>query len=415
MKVPPSKSYTHRGVLLASLAEGSSRILKPLISRDTRATIQACSAMGAVVAETDSAIEVRGGRPSTPDDVIDAENSGTTLRLMTSVLSLAPEGYSVITGDRSVRKRPMQPLLDALGQLGVEAWSARPNGCAPVIVRGGGMKGGECAIRGDVSSQFVSSLLISSPLADSDTVVKVDRAVSKPYIDATLYTAEKFGIEVGREGYSSFAVPSGQEYSPCEFEVPGDFSSASFIVAAAALAGGRVELKGLDASVPQGDSFILEVARKMGVKVIVQGGGVIVESDGKPLTGGSFSLSDFPDLLPVLSVLALKCGEEVELTGVSHARYKETDRIAVLAEELAKVGAKVEEREDGLKIHPVQELRPAALDAHDDHRMFMAFALVSMLRPSGITVTGVESLDVSYPSFLQDIARLGASVRSGSG
>ncbi|MDV3244064.1 MAG: 3-phosphoshikimate 1-carboxyvinyltransferase [Nitrososphaerales archaeon] len=415
MKVPPSKSYTHRGVLLASLAEGSSRILKPLISRDTRATIQACSAMGAVVAETDSAIEVRGGRPSTPDDVIDAENSGTTLRLMTSVLSLAPEGYSIITGDRSVRKRPMQPLLDALGQLGVEAWSARPNGCAPVIVRGGGMKGGECAIRGDVSSQFVSSLLISSPLADSDTVVKVDRAVSKPYIDATLYTAEKFGIEVGREGYSSFAVPSGQEYSPCEFEVPGDFSSASFIVAAAALAGGRVELKGLDASVPQGDSFILEVARKMGVKVIVQGGGVIVESDGKPLTGGSFSLSDFPDLLPVLSVLALKCGEEVELTGVPHARYKETDRIAVLAEELAKVGAKVEEREDGLKIQPVQELRPAALDAHDDHRMFMAFALVSMLRPSGITVTGVESLDVSYPSFLQDITRLGASVRSGSG
>ncbi len=412
--VPPSKSYTHRGILMASLSGGTSRILNPLLSRDTNATIEACRAFGASVVETRSELEVCGEEPSLPDDVVNAENSGTTLRLMTSVLSLPPDGYSVITGDRSLRSRPMQPLLDALKQLGVQAWSARANGCAPIIVKAGGMKGGECVIRGDVSSQFVSSLLISSPLAERDTVVRVEDAVSKPYIDATLYATSKFGVQIRREAYSSFTIPSKQSYSPCEFAVPGDFSSASFVIAAVALAGGRVELKGIDTSVPQGDSFVLEVARRMGIHVVAGSTSAIVESDGKPLSGGVFNLSDFPDLLPVLTVLALKCTDKVEVTGVAHARYKETDRISVLASELSKVGVRVEERRDGLIIEHAKELKRGVLDAHDDHRMFMAFALVSMLRPSGITVEGADSLDVSYPSFLEDISRLGASVRRGS-
>ena len=189
-------------------------------------------------------------------------------------------------------------------------------------------------------------------------------------------------------------------------------SSASFIVAAVALIGGRVELQDLDPRFPQGDAAILDIASAMGVKVARGETSVTVESDGAPLRGGTFNLSDTPDLLPVVAALALKSQTPVEVVGTAHARFKETDRIAVLATELSKLGVKIEERGDGMKISPTKELRPALLDAHDDLRMFMAFSLASMLLPGGTPVIGAESLDVSYPNFLEDMARLGGTVRS---
>ena len=202
VSVPPSKSYTHRAVLMASLAAADkggrgSRIRNPLLSRDTNATVDACAAMGARMERSDGGVlTIRGTHPKVPDDVVDVENSGTTLRFMTSAFSLAPEGHVVLTGDASIRRRPMQPLLDTLGQLGVRAWSTRGNGCAPVIVRSGGMKGGQASIRGDVSSQFISSLIISSPMAEKDTTLKVADAVSRPYIEMTLRLAQRFGVKV---------------------------------------------------------------------------------------------------------------------------------------------------------------------------------------------------------------------------
>ncbi len=408
--VPPSKSYTHRAVLMASLADGESVVTNPLLSRDTKATIAACRSMGARLEQDGSVLKVAGTRPLMPEDVVNAENSGTTLRFMTSVLAAAPDGFAVLTGDASTRRRPMQPLLDALRELGVEAWSTRGNGCAPVLVKAGGISGGRAAIRGDVSSQFVSSLLISTPMASHDSTIEVADAVSRPYIEATLTLLEKFGIKVLRDGYSSFRIQPGQRYRPNDFTVPSDFSSAAFIIAAVGLAGGSVTLEGLRPELPQGDSAIVGIANSMGIKVTQRSDSVAVESDGGYLKGGAFDLGDTPDLLPVVAALALKSESAVELVGTAHARFKETDRIAVLSKELSKLGANIEERRDGMKILPSRSLKRALLDAHGDHRMFMAFTLASMLVPGGTPVNGAESLDVSYPGFLEDVAGLGARV-----
>jgi 3-phosphoshikimate 1-carboxyvinyltransferase len=414
VSVPPSKSYTHRSVLMASLAEdGKSIIRNPLISRDTIATVEACASMGARVERKQGAVGITGTRPKIPDNVVNVENSGTTLRFMTSAFSLAPKGHVILTGDSSIRRRPMQPLLDTLAQLGVQAWSSRKNGCAPIIVEAGGMRGGDASIRGDVSSQFISSLLISTPLAEIDTTLEVADAVSRPYIEMTLTLLQRYGVRVRNNGYSLFDVESHQRYKPSDFTVPADFSSASFIVAAVAMLGGRVTIENLDASLPQGDAAIVEIARSMGAKVSDEDGALVVTSDGDPLTGGKFDLRDTPDLLPVVAALALKADSPVEIEGTAHARFKETDRIAIVAEELSKLGVNIKEREDGLRILPTKgRLAAAPLDAHDDHRMFMAFSLASMLIPGGTPVKGAESLDVSYPSFLEDIKSLGAKVKS---
>jgi 3-phosphoshikimate 1-carboxyvinyltransferase len=417
VSVPPSKSYTHRAVLMASLATESrgkgSKIRNPLLSRDTNATVDACAAMGAKMERREGVLVIVGTRPQVPDDVVNVENSGTTLRFMTSAFSLAPAGHVVLTGDSSIRRRPMQPLIETLGQLGVQAWSSRGNGCAPIIVKAGGLRGGSGSIRGDVSSQFISSLLISSPMAEIDTTLKVADAVSRPYIEMTLRLAELFGVKVRNKGYSEFEVASGQAYRAADFTVPADFSSASFIVAAVAMMGGRVRIENLDASLPQGDARITEIAKSMGAKVAEEKGALVVSSDGERLHGGTFNLGDTPDLLPVVSAMALRCDSPVEIVGTAHARFKETDRIAIVAKELSKLGVSVKEREDGLKILPPKgKLQAAPLDAHDDHRMFMAFSLASMLITGGAPIVGAESLDVSYPTFLEDIKRLGAKVRS---
>jgi 3-phosphoshikimate 1-carboxyvinyltransferase len=397
---------------MASLAAGKSRVRRPLTSRDTFATFEACRAMGADIQESDSGLEISGSSPRAPDNVVNVENSGTTLRFMTSVFCLPERGYTVLTGDESIRRRPMQGLLDALSSLGAKAHSTTGNGCAPIVVGEGGMDGGRVEVRGDVSSQFVSSILISAPLARGGSSMQVSDAVSRPYIDATMHLSGLHGIEVVRDGYAGFSMEGRQEYRPCDFSVPGDFSSASFIMAATALGGGKGELSGLTTSLPQGDSAIVELLNRMGAVVDPHPYCVFVKADGESLRGGSFELTDTLDLLPVLCVLALKCDEPVEIRGVAHARFKETDRIKVMAEGLSKLGAKVEERSDGIKIAAPSRFRTAPLDAYDDHRMFMAFGLASMLVPGGVPISGSESLDVSYPSFLADMQRIGAEVRS---
>ncbi len=411
VRVPPSKSYTHRALVFASLARGTSRVSNPLVSRDTLATMRACAAMGATLSQDGPTIDVTGSPPRTPDDVVNVENSGTTLRLMTSVFSLAPAGFTILTGDSSIRERPMQPLLDALSGLGVRAWSARGNGRAPVVVEGGRFKGGSTAVDGRVSSQYVSSILAAAPLANGRTSLRVTDAVSRPYIDATLRLSQEFGARVERDGYARFDIQGGQEYRPTDFTVPSDFSSASFPMAAVALLGGRVEFEGLSADLPQGDASFIGTLRSMGVGVSNGSGSIVVQADGRGLGGGTFDVRDTPDLLPVLAVLALKCDRPVSITGAAHARFKETDRISVLAQELTKVGARVQERPDGMTVAKPESLAPKTLDAHGDHRMFMAFSLASLLAPGGLSVEGEESLDVSYPGYLDDMEALGAEVK----
>lgn len=410
LRVPPSKSYTHRAVIMASLSDGTSVVRNPLLSRDTLATFQACKAMGARIGQPGSEMTIMGAEPRAAADVVNVENSGTTLRFMASVFSLPENGYTILTGDDSIRHRPMQGLIDALRGLGAHVRSSNGNGCAPVIVGEGGLAGGSTEIMGDVSSQFVSSVLISAPMGKGDSIVRVTGAVSRPYIDATLLLSKLHAVEIERDGHSNFRISGRQRYRPVDFAVPGDFGSAAFVMAAVAILGGKVEFSGLETTMPQGDLAAVDVFRRLGVRVDSRADSVVVQSDGDGLGGGSFDLADSPDLLPVLSVLSLKCNNPLEIHGVAHARLKESDRVEVAAEGLRMMGAKVEEQRDGIRVVKPQRLSPALLDAHNDHRMFMAFSLASMLSPGSVRVVGVESLGVSYPSFLEDLTSLGVGV-----
>ncbi|MEM4297479.1 MAG: 3-phosphoshikimate 1-carboxyvinyltransferase, partial [Nitrososphaerota archaeon] len=305
---PPSKSYTHRAVVLASLSNGLSRIENPLISEDTLATIEGCRALGASIEQRDGLLLIEGAKGlHAPSNVIDVKNSGTTLRFLTAVSSLCKEGYTVLTGDDSIRGRPMQPLLDALVALGVECWSTRLNGRAPIVVKGGGIEGGFVELPGHISSQFISALLIATPKARRRTEIKIQgKMVSRPYVEATLKTIRMFGGEV-EEKDQTFLVHPKQDYRPTRFSVPGDFSSASFLLVGAALTEGRVKVKGLDFSLPQADMAIVKILDEMGADVMVDRieGSITVKGTDE-LKGGELDLSDSPDLLPLVSVLALK-------------------------------------------------------------------------------------------------------------
>ncbi|AIC14777.1 3-phosphoshikimate 1-carboxyvinyltransferase [Nitrososphaera viennensis] len=412
VRCPSSKSYTHRALAIASLAaDGQSRITNGLLARDTLATLACCRALGAEVQEGKRGVVQVQGRHDfpPPENVLNCENSGTTIRIMTAMSGLVRSGHVILTGDESLRRRPMQPILDALGPLGVEAYSTKGNGTPPLVVRGGGIKGGTTVIDGSISSQFISGLLIAGIYADSEIVLKIKGdLVSKPYVRATMATMEQFGVKIDHEPSMLEYHIMQAEYKPTEFDVPSDFSTAALILSAGALVGKRLKVKGLNFNLPQGDSQIVEIMKQMdcAIKADRSRGEVVVEGT-ESLEGGEFNLADTPDLLPVVSILALKARSPVKITGVAHARVKETDRVANIAHELAKFGAKVDEFHDGLTIAAPKKLKNASLEAYNDHRLFMAFSIASMMTEKSV-VEGAESVDVSYPHFVQDMKGLGA-------
>lgn len=412
VRCPSSKSYTHRALAVASIAPGRSTITNALLARDTLATLACCKAFGAEVESKREgrAVQVRGRRNlEPPGNVLNCENSGTTIRIMTAMSGLAGKGYVVLTGDESLRRRPMQPILDALGQLGVEAHSARENGTPPIIVKGGGIKGGTALIDGSISSQFISGMLIAGVYANREIVLKIKGdLVSKPYVKATLATMENFGVKVDHDDNMLEYRIRNAEYRPASFDVPSDFSTAALILAAGALAGEKLKVKGLNFGLPQGDSQIVDIMASMAcrIKADKERGEVVVQG-AERLEGGEFNLGDTPDLLPVVSILALKATSPVKITGVAHARVKETDRVANIAKELIKLGARVEEFHDGLTISAPKKLKNAALEAYEDHRLFMAFSIAAMMTEKSV-VAGAESVDVSYPNFVHDMKSLGA-------
>ena len=414
LKVPPSKSYTHRAIILGSLSKGTTRIINPLIARDTLSSISAAKLIGASIKINENMLLINGvNKPVIPDNIIDVENSGTTIRFMTGVAGLASKGYTILTGDSSIRRRPMGPLLSSLRKLGVQCWTSKNDGRPPVIVKGGGIVGGKTTIRGDISSQFISTLLIVTPRALGDSTIEVKGVgVSRPYIEATLKMISNFNGVIKCPDPDIYFVEGNQTYEPKDFEVPGDFSSAAFIFSAAALTGGTVVVKGLDFELPQADIRILEILRELGVRVRIdrKKGIAKVEGNNEPLQGGQFDLSDSPDLLPVVSTLGLISKDWIIIKGIKHTRFKETDRIAVLSDELAKIGAELDETKNVLKIRNKGRLHRCTLNAQGDHRMFMSFCLASLVTPGGCIVLGAESLDVSYPQFIKDLRLLGAKI-----
>ena len=407
---PPSKSYTHRAIFVSSLANGNSHIINPLISRDTIATIDACRELGVGIKITDNRLIVSGKDTlKVPDNVINVENSGTTMRFVTAISSLLNDGYVVITGDDSIRKRPMQPLLSALKQLGVNSFSTRENGKAPIIVQGGGINGDNITIDGSISSQFISGILIAGVCAKSGISLRVTgKQVSNSYIESTLNVISKFGARVKHSrDYRKFNIFNNR-YVPTTFTVPGDFSTASLLLSAGTLVGGEITVSNLDFSLPQGDSKILEILKKIGAVISIDKRNGTVKTKGiQELDGGEFDLSDTPDLLPVVAILSLKTRNPVRIYGVSHTRYKETDRLKIIASEFKKFGVKTKILPDEITIVSPKKLKSALINSHNDHRLFMSFAIAAMMTAKSV-VDGVESVDVSYPSFIQDMKKIGA-------
>ncbi|MCD1295966.1 3-phosphoshikimate 1-carboxyvinyltransferase [Methanocella sp. CWC-04] len=407
VEAPPSKSYTHRAIVIGSLGKYS-KIQKPLLSADTLATVDACRALGAEIKVEGEEIEIAGviGKPKVPDNVIDAKNSGTTLRLCMSMAALA-DGATVFTGDESLRKRPNKPLIKALNDLGAVCYSTRGTGTAPIVVHGV-MEGGKISIDGGISSQFISSLLISCPFAKNETRIEIEGELkSRPYIEVTLEMLEKAGAQVATN-FKEFVIPTEQEYDLRSYRIPGDFSSASYMVAAAAITGTKVTVNNLFES-KQGDSAILEYLLDMGANVYwdTEKGSVTVE--GGELHGIEIDASATPDLVPTLAVLGACAKGTTRIVNAEHVRFKETDRLKAMANELKEMGVDIIEKPDGLVIKGGM-MRGAHVEGYDDHRIVMSLAIAGLVATGTTTITDADAINISYPGFFDDLKKLGAKV-----
>jgi len=406
-KAPASKSYTIRAVLSALLAEGTSTIRDPLISLDTKASMNVCEKFGGKIRKSDEEIKVEGvaGRIKAPAGALDTLNSGTTIRISTAIASLSKDKI-VLTGDESIRSRPIQPLADALAHMGVKVKTT--DGKPPVEVQGP-LQGGSCSIRGDVSSQFISALLIASPYAKKDTTVNMTTELkSKPYVDLTLNMLKLFKVKVKNNRYSSFMVPSGQVYEAAEYTVEGDYSSAAFILGAAALTQSKVTVENLFKDSLQADKKIVEILKDMGAKVGVRKDSVTVYGTGH-LNGIRVDLSDSPDLVPIMSVLGACAQGETVLYNVDHARLKECDRIKAMHAELSKMKADVTEKQDGLILRG-SHLQGAVIDSWKDHRIVMAMAVAGLKAEGETKIRDSEVAAVTFPNFTKTMKEIGAEI-----
>ena len=326
-------------------------------------------------------------------------------RIASGIASLFSQEIT-LTGDSSLQKRPMKPLLDALSSIGAQCRST--DGKPPIKIRGK-ILGGNVTIPGNFSSQFVSALLISAPLTDNGINLTIEgNLVSKPYLDATIATMRKFGVTVQTLiPYKRYNI-TPQIYKNATFTIPIDFSSLALLLSATVLNGEEVIIKGNIGDLPQGDEVFIDILEQMGVTVIINDEEIKIKSPEK-LKGGRFDLSNSPDILPPLAILSLNTSTPIEIVNVKHARLKETDRIAIISRELVKLGIKVEEKEDGLILESSENLTSAELNSENDHRLFMAFCIAGMYI-GNCTITDPESVKVSYPNFIEEMNRLGAKI-----
>lgn len=405
--IPGSKSHTIRAVAVASLADGHSTIHAPLRSADAEAAVRAYSAMGAKIDATDDHtwhVTGTGGHLTARSAVIDVANSGTSLHISMGSAARIDEGQIHFTGDHQIQRRPLGVFMQSLNDLGAKVRSDRDNGCAPLTVAGT-LRGGKTSIEA-VNSQFLSSLLMNCPLAAGDSEIDVPVLNEAPYINVTLGWLKRSGVRVEFESFKHFHVPGGQKYQPVDVRVPADFSSATFFLCAGALGENQVTSVGLDMNDTQGDKAVVEYLQRLGATVTVDAGAVTVEADR--LVGCEIDLDATPDALPMMAVAGCFASGTTRLVNVPQARIKETDRIAVMAAELAKMGAKIEELPDGLVIHH-SDLRGADVEGHGDHRVVMALAIAGTLASGTTRISTAEAMNVTFPTFTKRLHQLGAA------
>jgi 3-phosphoshikimate 1-carboxyvinyltransferase len=408
IRPPGSKSITNRAMVCAALGEGVSVLRGALESEDTRVMADALVRLGVAVEHDAGRRLVRvhgcGGRiPSGGADLFVA-NSGTSMRFLTPLVALG-RGTFRLDGTPRMRERPIDDLLQALGQLGVDVRSEARSGCPPVVVRAAGLFGGAAAVSGNISSQFLSGLLLAGPYASRPLELTVtDRLVSVPYIEMTLAVMAAFGVEVKRDGLHRFTVPCGRHYRGREYWIEPDASAASYFFAAAAVTGGEVTVEGLSRDSLQGDVAFCDCLAEMGCKVRYGADSITVL--GRPLHGISVDMNAISDTVQTLAAVALFAAGPTTITGVAHVRHKETDRLWAVATELRKLGATVVESQDGLRIVP-GPLHGAEIETYDDHRMAMSMAIAGLRLP-GVVILDPGCTAKTYPDFFDDLARLAA-------
>ncbi|GMU24851.1 MAG: 3-phosphoshikimate 1-carboxyvinyltransferase [Phycisphaerae bacterium] len=407
VEIPGSKSHTIRAVAITALAPGQSRIHAPLASADTLASVDAYRSLGArIELSTDVwMVEGTGGRLSTPDNIIDVRNSGTTLRIAVGSAALLSSGMAVFTGDDQIRRRVIGPLAQSLNDLGASVVSTRGNGRAPLVV-GGTLRGGKTSIEA-VTSQFLTSLLINTPLAAGESFIDVPLLNEQPYVHITLDWLARGGIELQREELRRFRIPGGQQYRPLDVRVPADFSSATFFLAAGALGENEILVRGLDLNDAQGDKAVIDYLRQMGARIDVEAEGIRVRP-GR-LVGCEIDMNATPDALPMMAVVGCFADGCTSLVNVPQARLKETDRIAVMCEELTRMGGRLTERPDGLIIERC-DLKAADVNGHYDHRVVMALAVAGAQVKGETRITTAEAVDVTFPTFVACMTQLGADL-----
>ncbi len=408
--IPGSKSHTIRAVCAAALAEGTSRIENPLISSDTLSAVESYRALGAKIDTSDPKLwTVTGtaGSIETPNVPIDVGNSGTTLRLAAGSAALLQRGCVDFTGDDQICSRPIDPLLNALKDLGADGISLKNNGCAPIRISGT-LKGGKTTLE-CVTSQYLSSLLMACPLAKGDTEIEVTLLNEPDYVQITLDWLDRLGIQYTNHGdMKRFTIPGRQAYQPFEGPIPSDFSSATFFLCAAAIAGKDVQLTGLDFTDSQPDKAVAQYLTDMGAEINIQADKVHISA--APLTGTKIDMNRTPDALPMMAVIGAFAQGTTELVNVAQARKKETDRIACMAKELAKLGVQTQELPDGLIIHHCPDIKAASVCGWHDHRIVMALAVAGLALNDPITIDTAEAMKVTFPDFIEKMTALGAKM-----
>jgi 3-phosphoshikimate 1-carboxyvinyltransferase len=405
IRPPGSKSISNRALILAALADGETQLTGLLDCEDTRVMMESLNRLGISVTHDaqNNTAKILGcaGTPPAPSAELWLENSGTSIRFLTA-LCCNGHGEYLLDGNSRMRERPIGHLVNALTQWNAQVECREGNDCPPVKIHAQGIQGGETRVKGNISSQYLSALLMTAPCAKSSTQIIVDGPlVSEPYIDMTLGVMAQFGVAVEIQSDNHFHIEPAS-YRSTHYFIEPDASAASYFLAAAAITGGTVTVEGLSQLALQGDVRFVDALEQMGCDVSWKNDSVTVI--GRPLHGIEIDMNAISDTAQTLSAVAVFAEGPTRITNVGHMRHKETDRISAVANELRKLGQTVDEEEEGLTIHPAP-ITPATVETYNDHRMAMSFALIG-LKSEGVVIDNPGCTVKTYPHFFDDLERL---------
>jgi 3-phosphoshikimate 1-carboxyvinyltransferase len=401
VRVPGSKSLTNRALLIASLAQGTTQLVNALFSDDSCYFAKALQTLGFDVQLDESSHEMTvtglGGKIPAKQAELFIGNAGTAARFLSAFLTIG-NGEYILDGESRMRERPIGDLVNALTQLGARMETA--NNCPPVKIMASGLQGGKTKIAGDISSQFLSAVLLVAPYAKSRVEIEVITELnSKPYVDMTIAIMKDFGVEIERRGHQSFSINSSRYLPLTTYQIESDASAASYFFAAPAICGGKVRVENISRKSKQGDILFLDVLNQMGCE-IEEGENFIQVMSTSSLQGVDVDMRDIPDTAQTLAAVAPFASSPTRIRGIASARVKETDRVHATCTELARLGVRVDEHEDGMTIYPYNGIQPGTIQTYNDHRMAMAFSLIG-LRVPGIRIENPSCVSKTFPDFFE--------------